>query len=77
MKYKYYKYLKLIYIIPTIFLMFILIPLSKISEWLWSDMEKIISSFIRTTAVNKIAKMTARKKVVQGGSSARFSPDRN
>lgn len=40
-------------------------------------MEKIISSFIRTTAVNKIAKMTARKKVVQGGSSARFSPDRN
>ncbi len=30
--------------------------------------------FKRTTAINKIAAMTARKKVIQGGSSAQFSP---
>lgn len=35
------------------------------------------NQFIRTTAINKISRMTARKKIVQGGSSALYSPDRN
>ena len=41
-----------------------------------SNMKKE-NSFVRTIAINKILSMKARKKIIQGGSSALYSPDRN
>lgn len=41
-------------------------------------MEKINNNgFVRTTAINKILAMKKRKKIVQGGTSAHYSPDGN
>jgi hypothetical protein len=34
-----------------------------------------MNKFIYTTALDKIRRMTARKKVIQGGTSAFFSPE--
>ena len=38
-------------------------------------MEKINNNnFVRTIAINKILAMTKRKKIIQGGTSAYYSP---